>query len=244
MEHKEELIDKVERYLSGKLSREEVKEDLDQELSDKELDEAIDLYNASKDLIELSGLREDLKSIHEEYIAETEAEVEPEEPAGKRPIWLWATAAMAATVLAVAVFSGLLKNNTPEFDDYFEAYPDIVSMRGDQASVDEAMRLYNMKKYGEALAEFDKIQVDTLNDTILFYQAVSALATAELNVALKNFKTLQNYKDNTFWVQTKWYLALTLWQAGKLEEAKALLETVEEGEKDYEKAQDLYGKLD
>ena len=116
MEHKEELIDKVERYLSGKLSREEVKEEIDQEISDEELDEAIDLYNASKDLIELSGLKEDLKSIHEEYIAETEAE-KADESSGRNPIWLWATVAMAATVLAVAVFSGVFKQSSPEFND-------------------------------------------------------------------------------------------------------------------------------
>lgn len=72
MELKEELIEKVERYLSGELTRKEVKEENDKTLSDEELDEVIDLYNTSENLIELAGMREDLKSIHQEYIAETQ----------------------------------------------------------------------------------------------------------------------------------------------------------------------------
>ena len=237
MEHKEELIEKVERYLSGKLSREEVKEDQGPELSSEELDEAIDLYNTTKDLIELSGMREDLKSIHEEYIAETE------KPVKQNSFRLWASVAMAAALLAIAVFSGIFEQGEVKFEDYFEPYPDIVSMRGTTGDLNEALRLYSLEQYTEALAEFNKIQVDSINDTILFYQAVSALAIAKFDLAVDKLNTLRGYENNTFWQQTKWYLALALWQKGEIDEAKTILGKIGRGESDFPRAQNLLESL-
>ena len=237
MEHKEELIEKVERYLSGKLSREEVKEGLDQDLSSEELDEFIDAFKTSKQLIELSGLREDLKSIQEEYFAENE------KPPKRNSIWLWATIAMAAALMAIVIFSGILKPGPPVFEDYFTPYDNIVSIRGDEGDLNKAMSLYSMEKYKEALAEFAKIKADTISQTLLFYEAISALAISELDLAVENLNTLSNTNNNIYWQQTKWYLALALWQKGEIDESKEKLLTIQEDEKQYALAKELIKSL-
>ncbi|MCE7991962.1 MAG: hypothetical protein HEP71_08280 [Roseivirga sp.] len=244
MELKEELIEKVERYLSGELTRKEVKEENDTTPSDDELDEAIDLFNASKNLIELSGLREDLKSIHEEYIAETETEEDEVETKGKNSVWMWWTAAVAAAAILIAVFSGVFQNESPRFEDYFEAYPDLLSMRGNEGNMGNAMRYYSLQDYEAAIKEFDKLITDSLNHEVLFYQAIAALAVEQYKMAQSNLEKLKESKNNTYWQQTKWYLGLAYWQSGQIEKAKEILSSIEPGEdRYYGKARDLLNGL-
>lgn len=240
MELKEELIEKVERYLSGELTRKEVKEENDNP-SDEELDEAIELFNTSKNLIELSGLKEDLKSIHEEYIAETESE-KPEE-AGKKTVWMWWTAAVAAMALLIAVFSGILNDSPPEFEDYFKAYPDLLSMRGNEGSMSTAMRLYTLKDYDAAIREFNRVAIDSLSNEVLFYQAIAALAIGQYPLAETNLEKLLKDDHNQYWQQTKWFLGLTYWQSGKIEEARETLAKIGPDEDQYEVAQELLAGL-
>lgn len=237
MELKEELIEKVERYLSGELTRKEVKEENDTTPSDDELDEAIDLFNTSKNLIELSGLREDLKSIHEEYIAETESEIA--EVKSKKTTWVWWTAAVAAVAILLAVFSGVLQNQSPQFDDYFEPYHDLLSMRGSEGDLGTAMRYYSLQDYEAALKEFDKLVSDSLNHDLLFYQAIAALASDRYKLAQSNLERLVASKNNTYWQQTKWYLGLAYWKEGQVDKAKEILSKIEQGEDQYDKARDL-----
>lgn len=237
MELKEELIEKVERYLSGELTRKEVKEENDTAPSDEELDEAIDLYNTSKNLIELSGLKEDLKSIHEEYIAE--AESESPEPKSKNTTWIWWTAAVAAMALLIAVFSGVLDDKSPQFEDYFKPYPDLLSMRGDEGSMSQAMRYYTLQDYDGAIKEFNKLMSDSVTHEVLFYQAIAALAIQRYELAETNLEKLLQASDNQYWQQTKWYLGLIYWQSGQVEEAKEILSKIEPREDLYEDAREL-----
>ncbi|GAB5523916.1 MAG: hypothetical protein Roseis2KO_17880 [Roseivirga sp.] len=237
MELKEELIEKVERYLSGELTRKEVKEENDIPPSDEELDEAIDLYNTSKNLIELSGLKEDLKSIHEEYIAE--AESESPEAKSKSTVWMWWTAAVAAMALLIAVFSGVLDDKSPQFEDYFKPYPDLLSMRGNEGNMDVAMRYYTLQDYEAAIREFNKLMSDSVNHEVLFYQGIAALAIKRYELAETNLERLLKAPDNQYWQQTKWYLGLIYWQSGQLEEAREILSRIEPGEDLYENAREL-----
>lgn len=241
MEQKEELIEKVERYLSGELTRKEVKEENDITPSDEELDEAIELFNTSKNLIELSGLKEDLKSIHEEYIAETESETQEEE--GKKTVWMWWTAAVAAMALLIAVFSGVLNDRSPEFEDYFKPYPDLLSMRGNEGSMSTAMRFYTLQDYDAAIKEFNKLVSDSLSHEVLFYQAIAALAINRYPLAETNFEKLLKADDNQYWQQTKWFLGLTYWQSGKIEEAREVLGQIGSDEDQYAVAQKLLSEL-
>lgn len=243
MELKEELIEKVERYLSGELTRKEVKEENDTTPSDDELDEAIDLFNTSKNLIELSGLKEDLKSIHEEYIADTEAEEAGVETKGKNTVWMWWTAAVAAAAILIAVFSGVLQDQSPRFEDYFVPYPDLLSMRGNEGDMGSAMRYYTLQNYEEAIEEFNKLVSDSINHEVLFYQAIAALAIERYQLAENNLEKLLESEDNQYWQQTKWFLALSYWQNGQVEEAKDLLSKIEMQEDRYSQARDLLKDL-
>lgn len=241
MELKEELIEKVERYLSGELTRKEVKEENDTPPSDEELDEAVDLYNTSKNLIELSGLKEDLKSIHEEYIAE--AESESPEPKSKSTTWMWWTAALAAMALLIAVFSGVLDSKSPQFEDYFKPYPDLFSMRGNEGNMSKAMRYYSLQDYDAAIREFNKFVADSVTHEVLFYQAIAALAIGRYELAETNLEALLKSSDNQYWQQTKWFLGLSYWQSGQLEEARKTLSKIEPTEDQYKKARELLDGL-
>lgn len=244
MEQKEELIEKVERYLSGKLSRKEVVEDQDQELSSEELDEAIDLFKTSKDLIELSGLKEDLKSIHKDYMAESEA------PPKRNNLWIWATMAMAASVLAIAIFSGVFKTGTPLFEDYFEPYADVVTSRGSNDPENpmavnflSGMNLYSIGNYSAALTEFAKIDPDSITSTVLFYEGIAFMATSQFDKAIENFENLSLGEKNPYWLQTHWYLALSYWQSGNIDKSRALLNSLDKRSRSYDLAQGLLKKL-
>ena len=245
MELREELIEKVERYLSGKLSREEVKEDNVSDLSNEEIDEAVDLFETSRDLIELNGLREDLQSIHEDYIAENTTATKEVSKKKGNSLRVWALLAIAATLVVISVFSGIFKSGGPQFDEYFEAYPNLISMRGDEISIAEAMRLYSSKDYEAALVEFSGIALDSMNEDLLFYQAISSMAVAKFELAVGNLRKLAALakNQNQYWQQTNWYLGLALWQTGKVDEARSLLAGIKEGQYNYESALQLIDGL-
>lgn len=234
MELKEELIEKVERYLSGELTRKEVKEENDKTLSDEELDEVIDLYNTSENLIELAGLREDLKSIHKEYIAETQ---------GKKTTWIWWTAAVAAVLTFLLIFTGVLQDKSPEFNDFFTPYPDLISMRGGEYGLKEAMKYYSQQDYQAALKEFSNINPDSINQEVLFYQSIAALAVDQYQLAVTNLEKLSALDSNIYWQQTKWYLGLAYWQTGEIEKAKEIFAKIESGESQYDAARELLKEL-
>ena len=241
MELREELIEKVERYLSGKLSREEVKEENATDLSNEEIDEAVELFETSRSLIELSGLREDLQSIHEEYIADNSA-AQPKADVKKGNnfnTWIWATLAVAAAVTFISVFTGVFKSGSPEFEEYFTKYPDLISVRGNESSIAEAMRLYNSENYQAALQEFLGIKSDSMNESVLFYQSVAAIAVKEFQLAVDNLKKLSGIADNQYWQQTNWYLGLALWQNGQLKEAREIFSGIKPGEYRYDDAAQL-----
>lgn len=235
MELREDLIEKVEDYLSGKLSKAEVIEQSGGSLSNDEFDEVVGLFEVSQSLVELEGLKEDLASIHQEFVAEKKTPV--------RPIKLWWSMAAAALIVAIAFFSGLFNNSTPEIEDYFVAYHNVISMRGGEASIDEAMRLYSLKNYQEAFSKFSDIQTDTLNDNVLFYQAISAMAIAKPKIAIENLLKLKNHDNNFFWQQTKWYLALAYWQNDQIDKAKAEFQTIKPGQFGYDKSRELIEDL-
>lgn len=241
MEHKEELIEQVERYLAGELTRKEVKEGNDSVLSDKALDEVINLYKTSESLIELSGLKEDLQSIHEEYIAESESEIA--EPEGKKTIRIWWTAAVAAAAIIIAVVSGVFNNASPELDDYFKAYPDIYSFRGTETDISSAMRAYSLEQYEDAIARFDELLQDSVSQDALFYQAIAAMAVDKFQLAQTNLELLAAIEAGTFEEQVKWYLALAYWQNGDTAKAKEQLSAIENGDSRYKKAQELLEAL-
>ena len=236
MEQKEELIEQVEHYLAGELTRKEVKEG-NTVLSDDELDEAIDLFKTSESLIELSGLKEDLQSIHEEYIAESESE--KTEPKSKRVFPVWWMVAVAAAVTLIAVVSGVFDNSNPEFDDYFETYPDIYTFRGEETALSDAMRAYTLEKYEDAIVRFDELLQDTVNLDVLFYQAVAAMAIGKFELAQSNLEQLSRAEKNTFFQQTQWYLALTYWQNGEIEKATEQFMRITPANREYENAQEL-----
>lgn len=245
MEQKEELIDKVERYLSGELSRKEVREELDQDLSDEDLDETIDLFKASKDLIELSGLKEDLASIHEEYIAEGQV------PPKRNNRWIWTTLAMAAAVLLLAVFSGVFETKPPQFEDYFKPYDDVVTIRGGEGSnakdtlaryFETGMNLYSMGDFEKAIAAFDKLPADYGDASLKFYKGIAHMGVSQFDRAIESFEGLR-VEENPYWLQTHWYLSLAYWQNGELEKAKNYWQSLDKRSKRYDEAQELLNAL-
>lgn len=137
------------------------------------------------------------------------------------------------------IFTDVLQDESPEFNDFFAPYPDLMSVREGEYGLNEAMKYYSQQDFQAALNEFNAIGPDSVNHKVLFYQSMAALAVDRYQLVMTNLEKLSAIDGNIYWQQTKWDLGLAYWQTGKIEKAKDVFVKLNR-EKDSIKQEDSY----
>lgn len=226
-------ISLLEEYLAGEIDRSQVLTLDGKSVSDDALQMAIEDYKEAVLHLEGAALKNQLKELH--------ANLNLKEKKSAFPRWL----AMAASIVLIAVLGTLIwqnANKAPEFSDYFDHFDELVTYRdSDSTEYSAGLEAYSLRDYNKAYTLLTK--VDSLDNELKFYQAVSALGSERYDEAIALFEFIGTESENKYYQQTKWYLGLSYWQAGLVGKARNLLKEIDNGEFMYQESLKLIDEL-
>jgi tetratricopeptide (TPR) repeat protein len=219
--------DYMENYFSGVLSPEEMKQFDEKIQNDPAFAEDVAFYCISVQEIK-NQVAEEKKKRFKEIYKEQNNKVTKEQPVRRLWPYLSAAAVIVALVLGFYLFQS---KTTPAqmADNYMQEKLQQLSVKmGTEDGLQKGKRLYNEKKFTEALNQFnDILKTDTGNTEAKEGAGMVSLQLKDYDEALAYFIQLEN---TPLYVNPgKFYHALTLVkrnQPGDLDEAKNLLQQV------------------
>lgn len=145
--------------------------------------------------------------------------------------WNWKVFSVAASVLLVLGFVGVLKLQGPTpsqelFQQYFDPYPVMSVVRGDTPNGLDPLHVYAEGKYGQ----FVEIMADERNaiksSKLQLAYGNALLAIAQPERAIEELETIRQGED--YYLDAQWYLALAHLRLQNFSETRALLEQLVE----------------
>jgi hypothetical protein len=253
-------IQRIEKFLEGRMGEEEKKEferklNQDQSLNTMMTDmnllvEGIKMSAAQTSKEEKSDRLNFFAEINdiESHAFEISAPVAKVVPMYRKP---WALSAAASVILLVSLTFYFMREQTPLNEQLYVAYfepfdsPGSGLTRGTNVVTlkAEAYEYYDNGNYQLAAQLFEQI-VKERDDAIA--QLCLGNAYLKLNDFARAEKTFTDMvaKHAELFTQAKWYLALTYLKENKMERAKAILWEISKSSTYGEKAQKLLKKLD
>lgn len=203
--------------------------------SEEHFNEALEKYEVAQEMIFELGLKQEIELVHQAFEKKNKA----------FPISYMVAAAIVVIVAVWGVLSAPSK--TDLFEDYFTPYPSTHAFRSTQeenqiegaSNLEKALRYYSEEDFGSAVLSFQRVQTDSMTAGDIFYFANALLAVNEFEQAEPKLESIVDNRENPFWQQTKWYLAITYLKLEKLEKIQSLLDLINVGEYRYEEAQEI-----
>lgn len=257
------LIERIEAYLQGDMTTEEVKTFEDQISFDSELREQLMLYKEIEfsmrqiNSIQEKDLNETLSNLNKKYIKEGHLEVQKEDTEPKaiprdKPNYFRLFSALAAIfIMILAAYFLLFRAADPQglAEKYYAE--NLVELSQTMGSTEDLIQLgiaaYNQKDYQRAQVYFQEALVqDNKNSDAIKYSGLAYLSEKEYDNAIAAFQELASLSD-LFSNPGLFYQAFTLMmrnESGDLERAKLILErVVDQNEEGSRQAQEWLGKL-
>ncbi|TVP52814.1 MAG: tetratricopeptide repeat protein [Mongoliibacter sp.] len=257
------LIERIEAYLQGDMTSEEVKTFEDQISFDSELREQLMLYKEIEfsmrqiNSIQEKDLNETLSNLNKKYIKEVHLEVQKEDTEPKaiprdKPNYFRLFSALAAIfIMILAAYFLLFRAADPQglAEKYYAE--NLVELSQTMGSTEDLIQLgiaaYNQKDYQRAQVYFQEALVqDNKNSDAIKYSGLAYLSEKEYDNAIAAFQELASLPD-LFSNPGLFYQAFTLMmrnESGDLERAKLILErVVDQNEEGSRQAQEWLGKL-
>jgi tetratricopeptide (TPR) repeat protein len=213
----------LNQYLDHELDASTAK-GLEQQLSNSpELKEELDRLILARDAIKLFGLREQIKSIHNEVRPSSKLE----KPGAVRNIIRWTLRVAAVLVLVIAALGIYEYSNVSAdklFDQQYEPF-EIRAARGEQG-IPPVQTEYENKNYPAAIEAFTQSAKHSSSDYFFVAQAYlhernSADAVRYFELSLASSDTTHLYKD-----ESEYYLALAYLKANEVDKAMPLFEKI------------------
>ena len=167
---------------------------------------------------------------------------------GKKGSWLFKIAASIVLVLlsVFAIYQAIdgSKSNQELFAEYFQPYPDLISVRiidSQEANWKKGLKSYQLGKYEESLEFFEgSIPSAEYQKDVTFYHAVSLLALQRIDEAVVLF---QSIKESKYRPQVNWYLALAYLHNDEKNRAKEWLSKMRRDDFKWAEAQRLIDEI-
>jgi len=159
-----------------------------------------------------------------------------------RPILRWSMAAAIALALGAAIYLVSTHQNVSALDlyaSYYQPYSEEINVRSASAGnlATEASQFYKDKKYGVALPLFVKVlEAEPDNAEVQLALGICQLELDRFENANQTFSAVSNplYRD-----QAQWYLAMNFLKQSDTDNAKTILESIQQGDFNYAKAQEI-----
>ncbi len=224
----QEIFEKIEAYLQGRMSVEE-KEQFQQQLNQdpglqKIMEEQLALTNA----IETEGLKNKLNSIYDHQFGTHKQKGNVIFLKRFRPIL--AAASVALLVLAAwLIFRNTEQPNEQLFSQYYERPAGLPTTLGIQTNeaFSEGMIEYKLGNFSEAqqfwlplLAQFPE------NDTLQFYLGINYLELSQLDSADNYLNKVAEKEESKLRMNAKWYSSLVQLRQEKKDEAFSTLSEI------------------
>lgn len=212
MERTQELFEKIDAYLKGKLESDDLKSFKKTLAYNKELQEEIEKYK----LVQTALKNRDSIDFRKK-LQQIDGELKREESTEKNNTsvsWLnWKIAAVFITLIGVSSL-WYLQNSVEEdlFSSYYTPYPMSDLTRGqditpDATSLKKMTLNYRNKEYQKVIAFFEN-KLDTItNDRLKLYLGNSYLNTGQEDKAIIAFQSI--HVKSAFYQDAQWFLALT-----------------------------------
>ena len=244
-------FDRIEDFLDGGLSDDQLKEFEKDLLDDPDLKMELDLHQEVDEAImenDIMDLRSKLEAI------ETPPKVEEKRKFKYLTKWN-IVAASLALFIGLGSLMFLVNNkgsysNEKVYSNYYKPYNVVMNTRSADANIDnmlvDALKSYEARDYRTALNLFKQIlDKDSTNITSNFYSGISNLEISEYHKANKNFTRVLRHKNNLFIEQSEWYLGFCYLMTNEREKAIKQFNTIAKGNSFYKaKAQEILSKLE
>lgn len=226
-----ENIEVIEKYLLGKMTQEE-KTLFEKKLS---IDSDLKLETEIVSSMIFSIKSNDSNRLREELI-KTENEIQSKNKTKQIPVFL-KIAAILLVVFIPAIYFFLNYIHNQELPKLAVLYkpteaglPVLMSSNSDK-DFNDAMSLFQAKRYYDARNEFIKISnKKPNNDTLLFFNALCSFELEDFGTAETNFKTVLQFKNSYWKEKSEWWLALSLLSQNKKQEARMILINIQSSE--------------
>lgn len=235
-----ELLEQIEAFLEGKITREELQKEADAE-GVENLEMEIEWFRNSRTAVEAAGLRKQLDEILPQPL-ETTAKVRRLRPNR------WILAAAASVLLVLAIYWGQ-RNSTPDLYAQYEyvdpGLPVLMSQSDDHLLYD-ALTYYGEENYPVAAEKLQSIREQYAeSDTLNYYLGASLLYQGETEQATPYLQQVSAKENSRFRQRAEWLLVLAALRDKETDTAKARLENLLQtpGHEFFEQAQELQNTL-
>lgn len=237
MNFNEENIARFDQFLEKDLSPQE-RQEFEQELvEDQNLKAEYDAYVAFINELsnaEITLFTEKLKKWDQEAVT-------PQKKQGQLyslKFMVSAAAVIIGVVIATSYFFNS-KSDASLIAANFEAYPNVITIRGAAEDIDAGLLLYDQKKYAEALLIFEAYPAEI---SAQFYAGEAYMAIKNYDKAVTNYEALLQ-KETVFNEIATFHLALAYLGLTKRDKAMKTLESIDKESDYYTQAQVLLSEL-
>ncbi len=216
------IIEKIEAYLEGDISREELQK-VAADAGVSNLDQEIEWFKDSQVAIEAAGLRQQLQEVLPKP-AKKEARV-----VQLRSIRRVLAVAASVLVIVVAYFGLNRGGSSSLYADYEyvdPGLPVLMSQSKDHQLYD-ALSYYSEGDYAVAEEKLQQIQADFPNsDTLSYYLGASLLYQGKTEAAKGPLQEVSSFENSRFHQRADWLLVMTALKEKDLEQAGTLVQRI------------------
>jgi len=225
MKRTPELFEKIEGYLFGTLSKEELL------TFEKEMAIDSELIHEVEKQRELHRVLSDTDTLNfKEKLQKISAEVKQEQSVNNSTTTQFSYWKIAATIIVLLGIGTLLWNNFNTADgfldlyaSYYEPYPAEDITRGDALSeLDMIMKNYGQGNYDNVISELTKDASLSISDQLRLYLGNSYLSIGKEQEALLQFEAIGNISK--YYEEANWFRALTYLKKGEVKKSTEILE--------------------
>lgn len=219
------LIENIELYLEGTMTRQELEETLTEE-EVAQIEENIEWVKNSRLAVEAVGLRNQLKEVLPKVAKEEpkEAKIIPFYQNTRQLYWV-----AASLVILVVAFFGIYSNNQSGLYEkhlYQDPGLPVLMSQSNQYQLYDAMSFYSEGNYEVAAQKLLALQNESgATDTTSYYLGASLLYSGKSTEAIPYFKEIQN-STSSFKERADWLMVLAYLQNNEEENATELLNEI------------------
>lgn len=228
-----EHISKIDSYLQGELTPEEVAAFENQLKSDATLRESLTSTQQAIEGINGYAFKQKLSSFHNDYLKDKR----------KKTIQLYYLSGIAASLMLILIsYFFWSVDTTTQYYSYFKPYAGPVTVRSDNETNPShaAFEHYERGEYDQAIVNFEKLPAAASTEEVKFYHAISYIAehNPKAATALLVDLTAGQYQE-----QVRWYLSLCYLMTSENDKAQSILQKIQPGEYQYEQARKILKTL-